>query len=102
MKPATDREMRVILAKLRVVCTEVDDCPVSKARQPSQLDCFSCMMVDLNSMVDELIALRAFKDQITQYGTHLTKLEAVLRPEILGKLKEEMEKAEKNKDSVIN
>lgn len=92
----------MILAKLRLVCEQVDDCTVSKARQPSQLDCFGCLLNDINSMVDELVALRTFKDQITQYGTHLTKLEAVLRPEILGKLKEEMEKAEKNKDSVIN
>lgn len=92
----------MILAKLRLVCEQVDDCTVSKARQPSQLDCFGCLLNDINSMVDELVALRAFKDQITQYGTHLTKLEAVFRPEILLQLKDEIEKADNKKGEVVN
>jgi hypothetical protein len=50
-------------------------------------------------MVDELVALRAFKTQITQYGTHLTKLEAVFQPQTLNLLMAEMSEVQKKKRS---
>jgi hypothetical protein len=102
MKPATDKEMRVILARLRVVCEEVGDCPVAKARQPSQLDCFSCLINDMNTMTDELVELRKFKAQATQYGTRTTKLMAVFHPEVIDQLKQEITESEKKKGDLIS
>jgi hypothetical protein len=102
MKPPADKEMRVLIAKLRVICEETGDCPVAKARQPSQLDCFACFANDLDTIINELVELRNFKDQITQYGTKHTKLEAVYRPETLELLKKELAMVERKEDSVLD
>lgn len=91
----------MLIAKLRVVCEEVEDCPLVKARQPSQLDCFACFANDLDTIINELVELRRFKDQITQYGTKHTKLEAIYRPETIELLKKELAQIEKKEDSVL-
>jgi len=89
-KPAA-REIKVLIAKMRALCEEIGDCPIKAARDPSQLDCISCILQDVETMAKELASLRLFKEQLTQYGTTVTKLEGTLKPESSGLLKSQIQ-----------
>jgi hypothetical protein len=88
-KPAA-KEIKTLIAKMRDICDRLDDCPVKRARKPSQLDCIACILGDVQVMAEELKALREFKVQATQYGTNITKLEVTLEPELMPLLKSEI------------
>lgn len=90
LKRPAAKEVTVLIARMRAICAKLDDCPVKKARDPSQLDCISCILADVETMVAELKVLRGFKVQITQYGTTVTKLEATIEPELVPLLKKEI------------
>jgi len=78
MRKPAEKEVKNLLRKMRLVCDELGDCPVKKARNPTQLDCFTCILQDVEVMREELGKLREFKKQITLYGTSTTKLEVAL------------------------
>ena len=79
-----------MIRKMRLVCESLGDCPVKKARQPSQLDCLVCLIQDMESMRVELKSLREFKAQATMYGTSITKLEASLDESLIPILRRQM------------
>lgn len=90
MKRSAEAEVKNLLRRVRLVCDKLNDCPVKKARQPSQLDCFVCILQDVESMRAELKALREFKAQATMYGTSITKLEASMDETLIPILKRQM------------
>lgn len=93
LKRSAEAEVKNLIRKMRLVCDQVGDCPVKKARQPGQLDCLICILADVESMRAELRSLRDWKAQATMYGTHgLTKLEASLDESLLPILKRQMER----------
>lgn len=90
MKKPAEKEIKNLIRQMRQTCARLDDCPVGKARSPSQMDCISCILQDVEVMRQELQQLRQFKAQVTMYGTSLTKLEATLDPQLLPVLKSQM------------
>lgn len=93
MKRSAEQEVKNLLRKYRLVCDELNDCPVKKARQPGQLDCLVCVLQDVDVMREELKGLREFKVRATLYGTSLTKLEVSLDASLLPVLKEQIGRA---------
>lgn len=93
-KPAT-KEVKTLIFAMRLLCNKLGDCPIKAARNPSQLDCIACILQDVQTMAQELKSLREFKVQMTQYGTSITKLEAVLEPELVSLLTKEIKETEK-------
>lgn len=90
LKKPAEKEIKVLIAKMRTTCEALKDCPIKPAREPSQLDCIACILEDVGVMVEELSSLRKFKEQVTQYGTSVTKLEATLNPEMLALLRSQI------------
>jgi hypothetical protein len=93
MKRSAEAEVKNLIRRVRLVCDQLNDCPIKKARQPSQLDCLVCILTDMESMRAELKSLREFKAQATIYGTSITKLEASLDESLLPVLKDQMKKS---------
>lgn len=98
MKPVVEKEFRVLIAKMRVVCEQTDCCTVAKARQPSQLDCTSCILSDMDSIITELVSLRDLRDKMVACPVKRTKLEAVFIPETLEQFKKENEGDKKEEE----
>lgn len=94
MKKSAEHMVKDLIRKYRLVCEQLNDCPVKKARQPSQLDCWVCILQDVEVMRAELKGLREFKLHVTMYGTRgLTKLEASLDSSLLPVLREQIGRA---------
>lgn len=90
LKKPAEKEIKVLIAKMRLTCETLADCPIKPAREPSQLDCIACILEDVGIMVKELSSLREFKAQVTQYGTTVTKFEAALNPDVLPLLRSQI------------
>ena len=95
MKRQAEQEVKNLIRRVRLVCTEVGDCPIKSAREPSQLDCIACIFRDISLMADELKALRDFKAKVTEYGSQITKLEAIEEPALLELLKRQIKEGGK-------
>jgi len=75
MKKAAEHSVKDLIRNYRVICDRLGDCPIRKARQPAQLDCVSCIFSD--------IAVLTGKSEKTDYGTTITKLEAIENETVL-------------------
>jgi hypothetical protein len=79
---------------MRKTCDAIGDCPIVKARLRSQHDCLVCILNDVETMKNELKALRQWKLEQTIYGTSITKLEASLDPDLLPMLKKQLRRSD--------
>lgn len=93
MKRSAERMMKDIIRRYRLVCRRLNDCPIGRARQPTQTDCLVCILQDVEVMHKELRGLREFKLHATLYGTSLTKLEVSMDESLLPALKEQVRRA---------
>jgi hypothetical protein len=75
MKRSAEAEVKNLIRKYRLVCERVHDCPIKPARQPGQLDCVSCIFRDIDVLTG--------KSEKTDYGTTITKLEAIENETVL-------------------
>ena len=93
MKKSAEHIVKDLIRKMREVCNKVGDCPIKKARLPTQEDCIVCLFEDHQVLADKAALSRASEDQRTTYGTSITKLEVVLRPELLPELAKQIGRA---------
>lgn len=82
MKRPAEQVVKDLIRKYRLVCERVHDCPIKPARQPGQLDCLSCFLRDVDVVTG--------KAEKTEYGTTVTKLEAIDNETVLRVLMRQM------------
>ena len=77
MKRMAEQAIKDLIREYRVICNRLNDCPIKPARQPSQLDCITCIKADIEVLKKKARAFDKIQAEATEYGTTTTKLEAV-------------------------
>jgi len=90
MKRTAEQAVKDFIRKYRVICNRLNDCPIKKARQPSQLDCITCILEDIEILKKKARAFDKIQAEATEYGTTTTKLEAVDDESMTAILKRQM------------
>lgn len=98
MKRAAEAEIKDFIRSYRLICERLKDCPIKPARQPSQLDCWTCMKTDIDNIKKKARAFDKIQAEVTDYGTTITKLEAMDDEGTITILKRQMGKGSNGPD----